>query len=288
VVSVAVQVADDEQPAHSVAFGVAARRCKAAALVRKVASMSLKGISVCIGVVTIVAASSAVAAGDATGLKLTSTLDGKKTLPHRIHWIATAKPAASVRRVEFLIDGKLRWVETNPPYVYGDDGNWLVTSWLSAGRHRFSVRAVSTANRRTTRSVVALVGSPPAVPAELATSRWTRVYTKAETGDAPAGKWTLSITPAGWKIMDPAGGGNFIDVAYLAPGSLETRGGIWTRPRASQEPNVKEGNGWCEDTNEPVRFKWSVAADKLTFTLRGPTRCDGLGDFLSKTWSRAS
>jgi hypothetical protein len=246
-----------------------------------------KRISICIAVVAMAAAGSAVAAGDATRLRLTSTLDGKRALPHRIHWVATAKPAASVVRVEFLIDGKLRWVEENPPYVYGDDGNWLVTSWLSPGRHRFSVRAVSTA--KTTRSVMAVVRRAPAVPAALANSRWTRVYTKAESGEAPAGKWTLSITRAGWKIMDPAGGGNFIDVAYLAAGLLETRGGIWTRPRASQEPNVQEGNGWCEDSNEPVRFRWSALADnKLTLTLAGPKRCDGLGNFLSKTWSPAA
>ena len=167
-----------------------------------------------IGAVAIVGPS-AVAAVDSTPLTVTSTLDAKKALPHRIHWVATAKPTASVSRVEFLIDGKLRWVERNPPYVYGLDGNWLVTSLLSPGRHRFTVQAVSTTNRRTTRSVVALVRHAPAVPAQLANSRWTRVYTAAETGDAPPRKWMLSISRAGWKINDPAGGGNFIDVAYL-------------------------------------------------------------------------
>jgi hypothetical protein len=247
--------------------------------------MSVKVMA--IGAIAIVAASSTVAAVDSTPLTVTSTLDGKKALPHRIKWVATVKPAASLSRVEFLIDGKVRWVERDAPYVYGDDGNWLVTSWLSPGQHRFTIQAVSTSNRRTTRSVVALVGRAPAGPAQLANSRWTRLYTAAETGDAPPGKWMLSISRAGWKIKDPAGGGNFIDVAYLGPRIVETRGGIWTRPKESQEPNVKEGNGWCEDTNEPVRFRWSVADNKLTFTLAGSQRCDGLGPFLSKTWTRA-
>src|SRR4029453_14000831 len=121
-----------------------------------------------IGAVAIVAVSSAVAAVDSTPLTVTSTLDLKKALPHRIHWVAMAKPTASVSRVEFLIDGKVRWVERNPPYVYGLDGNWLVTSWLSPGRHRFTIQAVATTNRRTTRSVVALVRRAPAVPAQLA------------------------------------------------------------------------------------------------------------------------
>ena len=71
---------------------------------------------------------------------VTSTLDGKSVLPHRIRWRAQPSlPVSQVSRVEFLIDGKVGWDEENAPYTYGDDSNWLVTSWLSPGRHRFTV-----------------------------------------------------------------------------------------------------------------------------------------------------
>src|SRR5258705_10912688 len=70
---------------------------------------------------------------------VTSTLDGKTVLPHRIHWIARPS-GASITEVDFLIDGRKAWVERERPYTYGDDGNWLVTSALSPGKHRFTVR----------------------------------------------------------------------------------------------------------------------------------------------------
>ena len=240
-----------------------------------------KNVLIVVAALTVMAAIPLAAAGHSTKLTVTSTLTGKQRLPHRIRWVAFPKPTANAARVEFMIDGKVRWIETEAPYVYGDDTDWLVTSWLPAGRHRFAVRATSAEGERAVSTVVASVPAPPSGPKALANTRWTRVFSKSEVGDAPAGTWKLTITKAGWKIKDPEGGGNFIDVAYLSAGTLETRGGIWTRPRAQQEPSVQEGNGWCEDTNESVRFKWAVNGRKLTLILAGPKRCEGLGSFLS-------
>ena len=220
-------------------------------------------------------------------LEVTSTLSGKAVIPHRVRWVATVKPASTAAKVLFMIDGKVRWVETTAPYVYGDDSDWLVTSWLSRGRHTFVVRAVASDGSRAEAATTAAVAALPRVPAGLANSRWRRVFNKTEAGEAPPGKWAIGITPAGWRIADPAGGANFIDVAYLASGVVETRGGIWTRPREDQEPNVQEGNGWCEDANAPVKFSWKIVGDELTLKLVGPSRCDGLGSFLSQTWKRA-
>ena len=43
-----------------------------------------------------------------------STLDRKTVLPHRIRWLAFPHvPTSQVREVEFLIDGKVRWIEHN-------------------------------------------------------------------------------------------------------------------------------------------------------------------------------
>ena len=42
------------------------------------------------------------------GFKVASTLDGRRVLPQRIHWVARTSGPAS--EVDFLIDGKLRWV----------------------------------------------------------------------------------------------------------------------------------------------------------------------------------
>ncbi len=59
-----------------------------------------------------------------------SSLDGKRTLPHRIHWLGfPSLPRTKIAEVAFIIDGgKPRWIEHNPPYVYSDDGGFLVTT----------------------------------------------------------------------------------------------------------------------------------------------------------------
>src|ERR1700758_1118777 len=75
-------------------------------------------------------------------LTVTSTLDGHTVLPPRIPGQAfSTVPAAHISRVDYLIDGRLSWVETRTPYFYGRDGNWLVTSFLTPGAHTFTVRA---------------------------------------------------------------------------------------------------------------------------------------------------
>jgi hypothetical protein len=105
---------------------------------------------------------------------LASSLDGKTVLPHRIVWRGVPKlPAAQISKVEFLIDRKVRWIEENPPYTYGDDSNWLVTSWRSPGRHTFTVRAKAKDGRTALRTTVARVLPAPAPPAELSGS-WKR------------------------------------------------------------------------------------------------------------------
>lgn len=233
----------------------------------------------------VIAVSSALAGRAAERFEVTSTLDGKRVLPHRILWLAYPKlPGSKIARVEFLIDGKVRWVERIKPYTYGghdDPDNYLVTSWLAPGRHRFMVRAVANDGRKATDTVVARVLPSPSPPAELADTGWERNVTQPEAGDAPAGTWKILIDKVGWSIRDPVGTGNLIDVAYLSPGLLEARGGIWTRPK-----NPQQGNGWCEQTNEPVRYRWSVDSDTLTLSLSGPTRCDGQSGVWGGSWTR--
>jgi hypothetical protein len=219
-----------------------------------------------------IAVSSALAASEAKRFTVTSTLDGKKVLPHRIRWLAYPKlPRSEVTQVAFLIDGKVRWIELKPPYTYGGDErsgggtvlfrNWLVTSWLSPGRHRFTVRAKAKGGSTAQRTTIARVLPAPAPPAELA-GTWKRDV--AGFG----GTWVLTVNKVGWRFRDPFGTGSLIDVAYLSDGRLQARGGIWTKPH-----NRQEGNGWCEGTNAPVNYRWAVSANTLTLTLNGRDRC---------------
>lgn len=205
----------------------------------------------------------------AGGATVRSSLDGSKVLPHRIRWTAYPSVASSkVREVDFRVDGRLVWRERHPPYTYGMDGNWLVTSWLEPGEHRFTATVVTTGGGSASDTVHARTLAPAPPPPALA-GTWRRTITQVEAGtQTPAGTWTLRVDAGGWHLIDPQRGENWVDVAYLSSDRLEARGGIWTTPVEG-----RGGNGWCEDTNAAVDYTWARSGATLTLTLAGPDRC---------------
>jgi hypothetical protein len=242
----------------------------------------------------VVSVSAALAGTSPRPLTVTSTLDRKTVLPHRIHWLAAPSvPSAQVSRVDFLIDGKIRWTEHSAPYAYGNDGNWLVTSWLTPGMHRFTAKATAANGRTASDTVRARVLPTPAPPHELSGTRWARTFTAGQLGPGtPVGTWEVTIDGTGWKIKDPLAGGNYIDVAYLSPDMLESRGGIWTRnptaaEKAGKTAQIQEGNGWCPDTNTPVDYRWAVTGTTLNLTLVGTDHCGDPGNNESSVWAGA-
>jgi hypothetical protein len=91
---------------------------------------------------------------------VTSTLDGRTVLPHRIQWQAFPNPSGNITEVDFLIDGKQLWGERKGPYYYGGNGNYLVTSSLAPGSHTFTVHVVYANGSVATDTVTASI--PPA------------------------------------------------------------------------------------------------------------------------------
>lgn len=234
----------------------------------------------------------ATAAAAPVKLFVASTLDGRTALPVRIHWQAfPGTPAADVSEVDFLIDGKLGWVEHQTPYFYGDDGNWLVTSFLTPGEHTFTVRVITFDGHTAADTVQASVTTPPAPPSALQGVTWARQVTatdvrKATSGQPPPpGRWRLRISPAGWQLHDPTGGGLLFDVGYRPSGGLQMRPAIEYPPY----PNSNSG-GFCEDTDPLWTWTYSVGDNGKTLALR-PAGHDPCGDriaILAGTWTRAN
>jgi hypothetical protein len=224
-------------------------------------------------------------------LRVASTLDGHATLPLRIRWQAfSSSPAAEVSEVDFLIDGRLGWVEHNMPYFYGDDGNWLVTSFLKPGEHTFTVRVITVDGHTAADTVRASVTAPPAPPSALGGVAWVHQVTPADVLQAtsgqppPAGRWGLRIGLTGWQLHDPTGGGLLFDVSYGPGASLQMRPTIEYPPY----PNGNNG-GFCEDTDPLWAWTYSVGNGGQTLTLR-PVGHDPCGDriaILAGTWTRA-
>jgi hypothetical protein len=213
-------------------------------------------------------------------LTVTSTLDGLTALPHRIHWQAFPRPTAGITEVDYLIDGKQLWVEHVIPYFYGDDGNYLVTTFLTPGAHTFTVRAVDASGHVATDKVSATVPTAPSPPAGLA-GTWKAFFPQPSAGSCtgnngqptpcpPAGDWRLVIRPTGWQVYDTAGSGGLYDVIYPSPGLAEIQTGM-----ATGHPNT-DGNAWCSmgagdrpAGRPPVLVRWTVKGNMLSFTPVG-------------------
>jgi hypothetical protein len=253
----------------------------------------------------VVAVSSALAGADAKRFTVASSLDGKRVLPLRIHWIAHPHNIpGQVAEIDYFIDGKKAWDEHQPPYYYGGyggqlpggapwrGGNWLVTSFLKPGLHTFTVRALTLAGRRATDTVKARVIAAPPPPASFA-GTWTRIVTpddlKKGPPGPPAGPWTLHITSVGWggdgspstSAPDATGwaGSDRWDVRYLPNGNLVMGPEIVT-------PKQQSG-GFC-GVDPPHTWTVGLSADDQSMRLDplGTDACGVRVPLLQGTWTR--
>jgi hypothetical protein len=267
---------------------------------------------VVIAAVALVGLPAGVAVSAKPPFKVTSTLDGKTVLPQRIRWLAFPRLAATkVKEVDFLIDGgKPRWIEQHAPYTFGDDENgqhkgYLVTSWLTPGRHRFTARVIDYDGRKSEDTVVARVLPAPAPPATLA-GTWQRNI--PDTSGAPAagtpGNPTDTFTPPGTYTMvvekrwiqvrfpgtfhrpasDDTGEGWIFDSDYSAgPTSFRTFGAVTFDTFHDQAET-----GWfCWADGPPGDYNWSVSGDTLTLTPKGGADPCGIRGFIwAGDWTR--
>jgi len=254
-----------------------------------------------------VAAAGAFGAGKP--LAITSNIDALKVLPPQSRWIARPNIApAQVDEVDFLIDGRLRWIEHGAPYVYAgdDDGRqlgYLFTSWLSPGKHRFVTRVKTTSGATAADAVLARVVAAPAPPPSLA-GTWTRTLTKEDVAKEDpqyddafvpmTGTWRIVVNRIGIWELDPVGGG-IVQAYSINGGALHAYAPIMMMPRqASGDPGsihrfgnrIDVGGGLDCDQSGPVGgYRWSVADRQLTLTaVHEP--CGQRRAIYEGTWTR--
>jgi hypothetical protein len=243
---------------------------------------------------------------------IASTLDGKTVLPHRIHWLGLPTlPPSQIKRVEFLIDGNVVWIEHHKPYVYGDDHGshhgYLVTSWLSPGVHRFAVRAVSTSDATALDTVSARVLPPPVVPSRLA-GTWERTIPDTSAAPkagspgnpsetlTPAGRYTITFDPRWIQDVFPCdsspcryndksgGGGEFVSDWTPGTKTFEVRGPVTFRLPVG---NYRLGGWWCWMDGPTATYTWSMNEDALTLApVGGHDACRIRGFIWSGRWTR--
>jgi hypothetical protein len=218
----------------------------------------------------VVAVSSALVGRSDTSFTVTSSLDGKKVLPLRSHWIANPNDTQSIDHVDFFIDGYHAWTQHQAPWYYGAQGNWLITTFLKPGMHKFVVRAYDTASQMAVDTIQARVVAPPAPPAKLAGS-W-----KSATPRPFGLAGTLLIAKNGWTL----GPNNVVDAQYL------TNGGIVLGPQIIDRP--EQANAPC-GSSAPHTWKATIAAGDKRMTL-APVATDPCGiraAIFKGTWTRS-
>lgn len=260
-------------------------------------------------IVAVAATLAAVAVGAGQPLAVTTSIDGKRVLPQQTRWIAHPNVAPStVSEVDYLIDGKLRWVERQAPYNYGSDDfkghlGYLFTSWLKPGVHRFTAVVKTTAGKSARDVVTARVLAAPTPPAALA-GTWTRVMSKADQAKAdpkygtdnvpPAGTWRLVVDRVGIWEIDPLHGG--IVQAYAVSGDvLHSFAPITMVPRkANDDPGsierfgdrIDAGGGIdCDESGPFGTYHWSVTSRELTLTAMHEP-CGQRRAVYEGTWTR--
>jgi hypothetical protein len=249
------------------------------------------------------------ASESAKHFNLASTLDGKRVLPHRIHWIAEPSlPATKVSKVEFLIDGRLAWAEHNPPYSYADDGGYLVTSFLKPGKHTFAVRVTPRTGQAETDTVTARVLPAPPVPTKLA-GTWKRTITDTSNAPAPgtSGNPTDTLTPPGtyrisfdrqWihdefpcttspcRYVSSGAGAEFDSDWNPGPSTFHVQGEVTFRISKNTD---RLAGWWCETAGPAANYTWSVTGNNLTLAPVGGHDACGIRGFIwTGTWTRAS
>ncbi|PYE52831.1 hypothetical protein [Deinococcus yavapaiensis] len=240
-------------------------------------------------------------------LKLTTTLAGKTALPTRVHWVARIDmpsadvpqfPANLVDHVDFKIDGVTRWVSKAFPYTYAGWGNYLVTTFLTPGKHTFTTEVTSTDGRKASETVVASVSKPSAPPAALA-GRWMiqrKGFPVDAAGNSLDGRWDLVFDEIGAWVLDPTGSGA-VDGVRIEGDTVILYGGITMGPRelgVSAYGHKDIVGGLCGNGGETVlrvfdaTFKWSVQGDKLTLRAINPACMGEEVNLWTGTWTRTS
>jgi hypothetical protein len=227
---------------------------------------------------------------------ITSSIRDGVELASPVRWQAriTGAPASDVVSVRFLIDGKVRHVEREAPYLFAGLGNRLLPGTLKPGSHTFAVDAQLAAGRRLTAASTATVvnGAQP-VPSEVL-GRWKRTITardvqrtesfrKAEYGEPlPVGTWKMRIGSdgaAGYVDPTPAHDLTVGQVRFEAGGRLVVGNEVPNFPHASE-------GGFCPDTVGVGTYRWSIRRGALVVHVVGDHQCADRNSFWNGTFTR--
>jgi hypothetical protein len=122
----------------------------------------------------------------APSFTVSSSIPDGATLTKPVPWEASVS-GATATRVEFWIDGALKWTERTAPYRYDTDSGLFDPGTLSAGSHTLALKAYTSDSRLAEAKVQVTVSAPlVAAPAPAAPAPAPLVAAPAPAAPAPA------------------------------------------------------------------------------------------------------
>jgi hypothetical protein len=225
-------------------------------------------------------------------LRVVSSISSGAVLSNALVWTAVAVGVAptGVGAVQFLIAGRVRWIEHSPPYVFDGDGGELFPWLLGSGPHRLAVRVMSADGHSASTAAPVTVTAEPPVPRALVGS-FVRTVTpgdvrrtarfRREPADEvlPAGRWRIEIAATGViSFDDPRGSGGNEAFVASSGGMLTLEGPAnWLLPLARQ-------GGFCE-TEPTGSYGWTGTGRTLGLrAVRDP--CADRNSMFDGDWTR--
>jgi hypothetical protein len=183
-----------------------------------------------------------------------------------------------IDHVEFLLDGKVAWIEHNAPYTFNDDGNALMPWVLTPGSHELAVNVVTASGVAASAQVAVTTDRAP-VPAALLDRKFVR--TMPAGGQMPGGDWHLRFGVDGVVIVDdPEGGGANEGFRAAADGTMSLYG-----PANWVEPVARQGS-FCDYAEGAVAMRWEVTGSELTLSSGDhPDPCPDRAFLFAGTWT---
>jgi hypothetical protein len=213
-----------------------------------------------------------------------------------VRWEARVSgiPAGGVASVRFFIDGTLRHLARQAPYLFAGRGNLLLPGTLGPGTHIFTVDVTLTDGHHLTTAATAVVSAKaPGIPHQVL-GRWTRNVTAAQVARTqsfrnpadgiplPAGTWQVRIGADGVARYTHPTPTHELTVGQVR---FEPGGRLVVGNQIPNFPHAANG-GFCVGTAHAGIYHWSLDGYALTVRVVSDQQCAGRNSFWNGTFTR--
>jgi hypothetical protein len=221
-----------------------------------------------------------------------SITDGAElTGPARWQARVSGIPAGRVASVRFFIDGTLKHLARQTPYLFAGRGNLLLPGTLGPGSHIFAVDVTLTNGRHLTTAATAVVSAKARSIPHQVLGRWTRYVTAAQVARThSADEIPLSIGT--WQVRIGADGvaryANPTPTHDLTVGQVrfEPGGRLVVGNQIPNFPHASKG-GFCRDTVGDGIYHWSLDGHALIVRVISDHQCAARNSFWNGTFTRS-